>query len=68
VQLYKYIGKEGDIPGEDLSVSEIAADVTDLSGAEYYGLNGVRVAASRLTPGLYIVRLPNGTARKTLVK
>jgi hypothetical protein len=67
-QLYKYIGMEGDIPGEGSGINEVTAEPTNLTGAEYYGLNGIRVAASRLTPGLYIVRLPNGTARTTLVK
>jgi hypothetical protein len=59
---------EGDIPGEGSGINEVTAEPTNLTGAEYYGLNGIRVAASRLTPGLYIVRLPNGTARTTLVK
>ncbi len=47
-------------------IRDITTPVTD-SPAQYYNLNGMRVDASRLTPGVYI-KLTDGRATKLLVK
>ncbi|MBD5344149.1 MAG: hypothetical protein HDR90_04035 [Bacteroides sp.] len=48
---------------ENITVEEVDSDAT----AEYFTLQGVRVNADNLTPGIYIVRQGN-TAKKVLVK
>ena len=48
------------------AIEGIEADTTD-APAEYYNLQGIRVAADQLVPGIYIERQGN-TTRKILVK
>ncbi len=53
-------------PQPESGIEGIMADGSD-APAEYYNLNGVRVNADNLTPGLYIKR-QGGKATKVLVK
>ncbi len=48
-------------------LSGIAAVETDEAAPEYYSIQGTRVAADNLTPGLYIVRRGNKVS-KIIVK
>lgn len=54
------ITKQGD------GISDIAVDAAN-GDAVYYNLNGVRIAAENLTPGVY-VKVVNGKASKVVVK
>ncbi|MDE6693896.1 MAG: hypothetical protein K2K05_10975 [Muribaculaceae bacterium] len=49
------------------STSGISGVATDNSAAEYYNLNGVKVNADALVPGLYI-RVQGGKASKTIIR
>ena len=49
------------------SVDSIMADIEGDAEAEYYTLDGRRVAADALTPGIYVVRR-GASASKTLVR
>lgn len=57
--------KTGDIIAIGSGVEDLNA--ADNAAVEYYNLNGVRVAAENLTPGIY-VRRQGATATKVLVK
>lgn len=49
------------------SISEVSTDT--VSGpSTYYTIGGLQVSADNLTPGLYIERRADGTARKILIK
>lgn len=54
------------IKGTQVGVEDIAVDAAD-ADAVYYNLNGVRVAADELTPGIY-VKVVGTTATKVVVK
>ena len=54
------------IKGTQVGVEDIAVDAAD-ADAVYYNLNGVRVAADELTPGIY-VKVVGSTATKVVVK
>ncbi len=46
----------------------IDAITADAAGAEYYNLQGIRVDADSLTPGIYVRRTADGKAAKVIVK
>lgn len=54
------------LKGDKVGVEDIAIDAAD-TNAVYYNLNGIRVAAEDLTPGIY-VKVVGTTATKVVVK
>ena len=48
-------------------IEDVMADAVEEAEAEYYTLQGIRVAADNLTPGVYVRRQGN-TATKVLIK
>ena len=58
--------KAADLISIESGVENIAVDAAD-ANAVYYNLNGVRVAADELTPGIY-VKVVGSTATKVVVK
>lgn len=64
---YTFSGIEGVAFGNE-GVSVEGSRILAPEGAVVYGINGVKVNGDRVAPGIYIVRLSNGSAAKVIVK
>ncbi|MDE5839092.1 MAG: Ig-like domain-containing protein, partial [Paramuribaculum sp.] len=64
----KPAGIEGVEADGESAVKVEGGNIIAPEGSEVFDLNGRRVAANGLRPGIYIVRIPGGKAVKVLVK
>lgn len=49
--------------GEDAAIGTVTADSDDVAPCEFYTLQGVKISASRLAPGIYVMRQGSKTSK-----